>query len=85
MLSAVSNRVGFDAATRGRVSQAETERLAAELGVTPDKLLTRRKGQALNAEEALAARQILAKSDNELVNLAKRIKGLEQAGDAVGS
>ena len=80
-LSTVNNRVGFDAATRGRVTQAETERLAAELGMTPDTLLARRKGQALNAEEALAARQILAKSGNELVNAAKGIRALDNPGD----
>ncbi len=74
-------RVGFDAATRGRVTQAETERLAADLGMTPEKLLSRRKGQALNAEEALAARQILAKSSNELVNAARRIQQIDDPGD----
>ena len=72
---------GFDAATRGRVTQAETKNLASELGMTPADLLARRKGQAFNAEEALAARQILAKSANELVNMAKRINGLENPGD----
>lgn len=83
-LSQVNNRVGgFDAATRGRIAQAETERLAGELGMTPDALLARRKGQALNAEEALAARQILAKSGNELVNAAKRIKSMDEPGDDV--
>ncbi|HMU20653.1 MAG TPA: thermonuclease family protein [Sphingorhabdus sp.] len=76
-----NNRVGFDAATRGRVTQAETQRLANELGMSADDLLTRRKGQALNAEEALAARQILAKSGNELVNLARRVQRLDNPGD----
>jgi hypothetical protein len=76
-----NNRVGFDAATRGRVTQAETERLASELNMTPEKLLSRRNGQSFNAEEALAARQLLAKSGNELVNAAKRIKALEDPGD----
>jgi len=80
-LATTEQRVGFDAATRGRVTQAETEALAADLGMTPERLLSRRKGQAFNAEEALAARQILAKSGNELVNMAKRIKGIEQPGD----
>jgi endonuclease YncB( thermonuclease family) len=78
-----SNRVGFDAATRGRVTHAETERLAAELNLTADQLLTRRKGQALNAEEALAARQLLAKSGNELVNAAKNVQALDDPGDEV--
>jgi len=81
-LTATEQRVGFDAATRGRVTQAETERLASDLGMTPEQLLARRKGQAFNAEEALAARQILAKSGNELVNMAKRIRGMENPSDA---
>jgi hypothetical protein len=72
---------GFDDATRGRITQAETERLAAELNMTPDQLLSRRKGQAFNAEEALAARQILAKSSNELVNAARKISRLDDPGD----
>src|SRR3546814_6640956 len=43
--------------------------------MTADDLLRRRQGQALNAEQALAARQLVSKSGNELVNLAKRVKG----------
>lgn len=82
-LAQTNNRVGFDAATRGRVTQAETARLASEMGMTPDKLLSRRNGQALNAEEALAARQILAKSGNELVNMARKVKQMENPGDDV--
>lgn len=73
---------GFDAARRGRITQAETQSLADELGMTPESLLSRRKGQAFNAEEALAARQILAKSGNELVNMARRIQREERPGDA---
>lgn len=72
---------GFDAARRGRITQAETEQLASELGMTPDDLLKRRKGQAFNAEEALAARQILAKSGNELVNVARSIQRLDDPGE----
>lgn len=72
---------GFDAATRGRIANAETERLAAELNMTPEQLLSRRKGQAFNAEEALAARQILAKSANELVNAARQISRVDDPGD----
>ena len=73
---------GFDAATRGRITHAETEQLASELNMSADQLLKRRKGQAFNAEEALAARQILAKSGNELVNAAKQLR---QMGDDPGS
>lgn len=74
---------GFDAAKRGRITQAETERLASELNMTPEQLLSRRSGQAFNAEEALAARQILAKSGNELVNIARRVKAMDDPGEEV--
>ena len=82
-LDTTQRQVGrFDAATRGRVTHAETEALAADLGMTPDTLIARRKGQAFNAEEALAARQILAKSGNELVNAARSLKNLgDNPGD----
>lgn len=73
---------GFDAARRGRISHAETQALAQDLGMTADDLLARRKGQAFSAEEAYAARAILAKSGNELVNIAKRFRTL---GDDPGS
>lgn len=63
------------------MTQEETARLAADLNMTPETLMARRKGQAFNAEEALAARQILAKSGNELVNAAKRIQGMDNPGD----
>lgn len=72
---------GFDAARRGRITQAETKSLAEDLGMTADDLLKRRKGQAFNAEEALAARQLLARSASELVNMAKRIARVEAPGD----
>lgn len=64
---------GFDAARRGKVTQAETEALASELGMTADDLLRRRAGQALNAEQALAARQLLAKSADEVLALAQKV------------
>ncbi|MGJ8537130.1 MAG: hypothetical protein ACSHW2_08240, partial [Parasphingopyxis sp.] len=66
---------GFDAARRGRVSHEETSALASQLGMTADDLLKRRPGQALNAEQALAARRILAQSANELVNMARATIG----------
>ncbi len=72
---------GFDAARRGRITQAETKALAEDLGMTADDLLKRRRGQAFNAEEALAARQLLARSGNDLVNLARRISKLHTPGD----
>lgn len=72
---------GFDAARRGQISHAETQALARDLGMTADDLLARRSGQALNAEEAYAARAILDKSGKELVAMARRIRS---AGDAPG-
>ncbi|MES3084942.1 thermonuclease family protein [Sphingomonas faeni] len=72
---------GFDEATRGRITNAETKSLAEDLGMTADDLLKRRKGQAFNAEEALAARQILARSGADLVNMAKRLSRVENPGD----
>lgn len=72
---------GFDAARRGKISQEETKALARDLGMTADDLLTRRKGQALNAEEAYAARAILAKSGDELVSFARKIQRSEKPGD----
>lgn len=72
---------GFVDSRRGAISHAETERLAADMGMTADDLLRRRKGQALNAEQALAARQILAKSGDELVTLAQRVQSVENPGD----
>ncbi len=72
---------GFDEATRSRITNAETKSLAEDLGMTADDLLKRRKGQAFNAEEALAARQILARSGADLVNMAKRLSRVENPGD----
>ena len=66
---------GFDAARRGRIAHAETEALASELNMTAADLVKRRPGQALNAEQALAARQILAKSGERLVRLARKATG----------
>jgi endonuclease YncB( thermonuclease family) len=74
---------GFDAAKRGRITQAETEALASDLGMTADDLAKRRKGEAFNAEQALAARQILARSATDLVNLAKRVSRTQNPGDGL--
>jgi len=63
---------GFDAARRGVITRAETAALASELKMTVPDLLKRRQGQALNAEEALAARQLLAKSSDGLLALANK-------------
>lgn len=61
----------IDEATRGVITQKETEKLAGELGMSVTELLARRKGQGFNAEEAVAARQLWAASAEKLVELAK--------------
>lgn len=66
---------GFHAARRGRISHAETGALADDLGLSVDDLLKRTPGQALNAEQALGARRILAASGNDLVNKARAAMG----------
>jgi len=76
LLQNVESRFGgFDAARRGVVTHAETRALADELGMTADDLLRRRRGQALNAEQALAARQLMARSADEVLALASRATG----------
>src|SRR5690606_28592282 len=61
----------IDEARRGVQSNEETLRLADALGMTPEQLLSRQRGQSFNAEEAVAARQILVSSGEQLVRLAK--------------
>lgn len=58
-------------ATRGTMTQAETSKLADEMGMTVTDLLARRKGQPLNAEQALAARRLWAASGEKLLETAK--------------
>jgi hypothetical protein len=67
----------IQAARRGTVSNVNTQRLANLLNLTPEQLLTRRKGQAFNAQEALSARRILISSGETLVEMAHRISAGE--------
>jgi len=53
------------------ITNEQTEKLADELGFTVEQLLDRRRGQAFNAEQAVAARKILVASGENLINLAK--------------
>lgn len=76
LLDHVAKRVGgFGAASRGRITNEETQRLASELGMTPEQLLKRRPGQALNAEQAFAARTILRGTLEGVGRLAKKAVG----------
>lgn len=61
-----------DEARRGVITHEATQKMADDLGMTVTDLLKRRKGQPLNAEEALAARQMLTTSGEMLVDLAKK-------------
>lgn len=59
-------------ARRGVQSNEQTTKLADELGMTAEDLLSRRKGQPLNAEESLAARRLLNTSAEQLLSLAQK-------------
>jgi hypothetical protein len=62
----------IDETKRGVVTHEETKKLADDLGLTIEQLLKRRKGQAFNAEESLAARNILNTSTVELRKLQRK-------------
>lgn len=62
---------GIDAARRGVQSNETTAALARDLGMTPETLLQRRRGEPLNAEQAVAARQLLVASGQKLVEAAR--------------
>jgi len=62
----------IDEATRGKITQDETVKLAENLGMSVDDLLARRQGQGFNAEEAVAARQLWAASGEKLLEIAKK-------------
>jgi hypothetical protein len=61
---------GFKGERRGVQSWEATSALAKDLGMSPDELLARRTGEAYNAEQALAARNLLAASASETRKLA---------------
>lgn len=59
--------------TRGqKITNAELVELAEQVGMTPEMLLRRRPREAFTAEEALAARQILVASGENIIRLAKQ-------------
>lgn len=65
----------IDEARRGVQTNLETAALADTLGMTPQKLMSRRRGQAFSAEEAYAARNLLVSSADNLTGLAKKASG----------
>ena len=64
-------------ARRQKVFNVDLPKLADDLGMTVDDLLSRPKGAAFNAEQILASRKILVASAENLVRLAKKANGVE--------
>lgn len=69
----------IDTARRGVQTNDATQALASDMGMTVEQLLSRRQGEAFNAETALAARRMLASSAAQLVDMAK--KASDNGGD----
>ena len=65
----------IDEARRGIITHEATTKLADDLGMTVAQLLERRKGQPLNAEEALSARRLWAASGERLLETAQTAAG----------
>lgn len=80
-VDALINRVAevdapaINEARRQRVFNVDLPKLADDLGMTVDDLLSRPKGAAFNAEQILASRKILVASGENLVRLAKKANG----------
>jgi hypothetical protein len=68
---AESFRGTISEAQRGVQTNAETRRLADQLGLTVEDLLSRQRGQPLNAETALAARNLYTASGEQLLAAAR--------------
>lgn len=64
-------------ARRGVRSNEQTERTANLMGMTPEELIARRKGQAFNAEQALSARRVLVSSAENVWGLAKKVQTID--------
>jgi len=67
----------IDVARRGQRSNELTERVADTMGLTVQELLRRRKGEAFNAETAVAARKMLVSSAQRLNELAQKVSARE--------
>lgn len=64
----------LDEARRGQITFEATREAARSMGMTIEGLLARRGGQAFNAEEGLAARDLLQATTQELVANAKAVQ-----------
>jgi len=63
----------IDKARRGKITVEQTEKLANELHMPVERLLTRKKGELFNAEEVLASRKVLNSSGIRLKQLADAV------------
>jgi len=64
-------------ATRGKIPEQTTEQLADDLGLTVAELLSRKTGEAFNAERAVAARKLLLSSAEKLQEMALKIRSVD--------
>lgn len=60
---------------RGVIPLDQQKQLAADVGMTPEELMTRSRGTAFNAENAIAARQLLTQSAADVMAKAKAAQG----------
>lgn len=67
-----ADRGKIDEARRGVITHEQTQRMAEDLGMTVDDLLNRRAGSPMNAEEMLAARNLLSTSGKQVLESSKR-------------
>lgn len=67
----------IDEARRNVLTDKAVKELADELGMTPEALLSRRAGEAFNAEETRATMELLGASSNNLRAISRRV----EAGD----
>jgi hypothetical protein len=61
----------IEEAQRGRITLEETSKMADDLGMSVSDLVSRRRGQPLNAEEAVAARRLWQASGEKLLQAAQ--------------
>ncbi len=74
-------KTDMDDANRSVQTNKVTQELAQQLGMSVDDLLARQKGQAFNAEQAVAARSLLVASADKLTMMAKSIKEGNNSAD----
>jgi hypothetical protein len=66
---------GFLEARRGVISQEQTRDLSQLVGMTPERLTSRKTGAAFNAEEMFSARNLLVEQATKVRDLARKAEG----------